>query len=203
MNNILYCKNNEYFTVQDKQRVYLKMLNKTKKALNRLNIPFFLSSGTCLGYYREGKFIDHDYDIDIGIFKEDYSINIIKEMKKEGFLLYRVWGRLDSGLELSFRLPKTVLGRRAKIDIFVHYNTDEHTSWYSYAPKKKKKIHYRVSRFGIKDVDFMGTTIGVPDLTLRYIQEHYGNDWFISKNRKDYKYYLDPTSIVQEKIARQ
>ena len=40
---------------------------KTKKVFDRLKIPFFLSSGTCLGYFRENKFIDHDYDIDIRI----------------------------------------------------------------------------------------------------------------------------------------
>ena len=90
-------------------------------ALDGLNIPFFLSSGTCLGYFREKKFIEYDYDIDIGIFSTDYTHKIVKAMKKVGLKLYRTLGDLDGGLELSFFLPGTKLGRWAKVDIFLHY----------------------------------------------------------------------------------
>ena len=182
-----------------KQKIYLDIVKKTKVALDRLNIPFFLSSGTCLGYFREGKFIDHDYDIDVGIFKENYSDKITKEMEKEGLTLYRTWGDLDTGLELSFMLKGTSLGKSAKIDIFVHYKDDKHVSWYSYSPSKKR-LHYRVSKFDIKNVNFMGVIVGVPNPTLTYIEEHYGKDWKIPKKPFiDYKYYSDPISLVKDK----
>ena len=68
----------EKFTIIDeKQRIYTLILFKTNQIFNKLNIPYFISSGTCLGYYREKQFIEYDYDIDIGIFKEDYSNNIM------------------------------------------------------------------------------------------------------------------------------
>lgn len=188
----------EHFSISDKQRVYLDIIRRTKSALGRLNIPFFLSSGTCLGYYREGKFIDYDYDIDIGIFREHYTDKIIEEMKNENLILYRTWGDIDNGLELSFRMPETCIGKHAKIDIFLHYNTDEHTSWYSYSPTKKR-LQYRVSKFDIKDVDFMGVTVGVPNPTLKYIEEHYGDDWFIPKRPfTEYRYFSDPVSIIKD-----
>ena len=141
--------------VNIKQKVYKSILKKTKKALDRLKIPFFLSSGTCLGYFREGKFIDYDYDIDIGIFAKHYTKKIIDEMEKEELHLYRTLGNKDTGMELSFRLPGTSLGKYAKIDIFLHYPSEDGISWYSYAaPKFKKKIHYRVDRFRLKEVRF-------------------------------------------------
>ena len=68
-----------------KQEIYSDILSKTEKVMNRLNIPFFLSSGTLLGYYREGKILDHDYDLDVGIFKRDYTLRLIDEMENEGF----------------------------------------------------------------------------------------------------------------------
>ena len=70
--------------------------------MNRLNIPFFLSSGTLLGYYREGKILDHDYDLDVGIFKRDYTLRIIDEMENEGFNNYRNIGDVERGFEMSF-----------------------------------------------------------------------------------------------------
>ncbi len=186
-----------------KQQIYRDILVRTKRAFDRLNIKFFLSSGTCLGYFREGKFIDHDYDIDIGVFKNDYSPDIIESMKKEGFKLYRVWGEINNGMELSFYIPNTPLGMHAKIDLFLHYRNvgkPNTISWFTYSPSKKK-IHYRVKKFSLKKVNFLGLHVYVPYPTVDYIEEHYGLDWMIPKKpNSDYSYYRSPTSIVKEEI---
>ena len=203
INNFNFTNNN--IPIKDyKQIVYTIILYKTKKALDRLNIPFFLSSGTCLGYYRENKFIDHDYDIDIGIFAEDYVDRIINEMKNEGLIIYRILGSVKGGLELSFKLNGTRLGNFAKIDIFLHYyETDEDNNkkiyWITYSPAHtgRKKIKYRVSAFDIKNVKFMGLNVNVPYPTKKYLEDHYGKDWNVVKKWKDYKYYKSPVSIVK------
>ena len=125
-------------------------------------------------------------------------------MKKQGLILYRVLGNVKTGMELSFRLPSTILGKYAKIDIFLHYrekdkkNNKKFISWYSYGPPKySKKINYKVSAFKIKSVDFLGVTVFVPDPTIKYIEEHYGKDWMIPKKPfVDYIYYKSPVSIV-------
>jgi len=182
-----------------KQSVYALILKKTQKALDKLNISFFLSSGTCLGYLREGKFIDHDYDIDIGIFERDYNEKIIDEMKKEGLVLYRTFGTPKDGLELSFKLPGTRLGKYAKIDIFLHYYEKDKIYWVTYSPQKDggKKIKYMVDAFNLKKVRFMGVDVNVPYPTQKYIENHYGNEWMIPKKFNEYKYYNSPISIVK------
>jgi hypothetical protein len=44
----------------------------------------------------------------------------------------------------------------------------------------------------------MGVEVGVPDPTLKYITEHYGEDWYIPKRPFiDYKYHTDPVSLVK------
>lgn len=185
-----------------KQTIYIDILNRTNKALNRLNIPMFLSSGTCLGYFREGKFIDYDYDIDVGIFAEDYNPQIIDEMKKEGLYLYRILGNKKTGMELSFRKLGTPLGKYAKIDIFLHYHenykNNKYICWYTYAaPHFKKKIKYRVNSFEIKKVNFLGINVYVPHPTIKYIENHYGKDWMIPKKPfTEYIYYKSPVSLV-------
>jgi len=164
----------------------------------------FLSSGTCLGYFREGKFIDYDYDIDVGIFATHYTPKIVQEMKKENLILYRVLGDEKTGMELSFRLPGTVLGRYAKIDIFLHYfekdsKDNKYICWYSYSsPKFIRKIKYRVNAFKIKRVNFLGLEVYVPYPTIKYIEDHYGNDWMVPKKPFiEYSYQMSPKSIVR------
>lgn len=39
--------------------------------LDRHDVPFFLILGTCLGFRRDGMFIPHDKDIDLGVLIED------------------------------------------------------------------------------------------------------------------------------------
>jgi len=190
--------------IKIKQDVYSLILKKTVRALKRLDIPVFLSSGTCLGYFREGKFIDYDYDIDVGIWATDYTPKIAYEMKKENLILYRVLGKPREGLELSFRMPNTPLGKHAKIDIFLHYKEKHEegnkVAWYTYAsPAFVKKVKYRVSDFDIEKVKFAGTEVFVPSPTLKYIEEHYGEDWMIPKKPfTEYTYHSSPKSIVRD-----
>jgi len=189
---------------QKKQEIFSDILERTVKALGRLNIPVFLSSGTCLGYLREGKFIDHDYDIDVGIFSKHYTPELVKEMEKENLHLYRTLGDKKTGMELSFRMPDTILGRHAKIDIFLHYYEKDnkgkkYLSWFSYRyPEFKEKVHYRVPMFQIKEIEFMGIKVYVPYPTINYIENHYGDDWMIPKKPfTEYIYHSSPKSIVK------
>jgi phosphorylcholine metabolism protein LicD len=183
----------------DKQSTYRHILLKTKEALDELDIPFFLSSGTCLGYFRERNFIEHDYDIDIGIHTKDYTPKLIDAMREKGLYLYRVLGSLKTGMELSFYLPHTPRYQRAKIDIFIHKNKGPKTCWFSYSKEKDSKLKYCVSKFKLKEVDFLGIKVNVPDPAKKYLEEHYGKDWRIPKSNGalgDYNYSSSPISLV-------
>ena len=190
-----------------KQQTYNEILRRTSRVLNILNIPFFLSSGTLLGYYREGKILDHDYDMDIGIYREDFRKEIKEEMIKEGFNNYRNLGNLEKGYEMSFRLNNSKIGKYAKIDIFVHnkerISGKNYIYWASYKrPHYKKRIKYRVSDFNIKPVFFNQILVNIPVNTEKYLEEHYGLDWRIPKKpgRKGYYYATSPVSIVKDEF---
>ena len=162
-----YSKVKRKSRIQLKQEIYTDILARTEKVMNRLNIPFFLSSGTLLGYYRDGKIIDHDYDVDVGIFQKDYTPKIIEEMKKEGFDNYRNLGDVKRGLEMSFYLINSKLGKEAKIDIFVHNEEQigfkKYIYWATYKkPDYVKRIKYRVSAFNLKPVVFNGVRLNIP-----------------------------------------
>lgn len=201
----------EHMGEELKQDIYLDILIRVKEVLDELKIPFFLSSGTCLGYYRNGRFIHYDYDIDIGIFHENYTPKIIDKLTEKGLNLYRVWGTIDGGYELSFRLPETALGRRAKVDIFLHYKEKDKICWHSYITKIRKirnrkykfnkKISYCVPKFKVRQTNFMGTRVGVPDSTEDYLINHYGDNWKEEIKPKNmggsYVYHSSPKSIIK------
>lgn len=191
-------------TLTEKKNIESLVLKKVVNVCNKLNIQCFLSSGTCLGYHRENDFIDHDYDIDIGIPVSQYKNEIVKEMIKEGFVHYRTLGDIKTGLEESFRLPNTKLGPFAKVDIFPHYiekdnKNNKFYTWYSYkSPEFIEKIKYRVPYFNLKKINFKGIDVCVPYPTEKYLINHYGNDWNIPKKPGvDYHYSTSPVSIVK------
>jgi len=190
-----------------KEEEYVKLLDKTAKALRSIDVPFFLSSGTCLGYFRENKILDHDYDIDIGVMRRDFKPEILQAMYQQGFKLKNAIGDLESGLEYQFLYPNNPLGRRARVDIFVHYdelvNDENHIYWVSANLRENppKKIKYRVKNFGIKNVKFYDIDVGIPEDTEKYLEQHYGLDWRIPRiPGKQYFFASSPVSIVKDFI---
>lgn len=181
--------------ITKKEEYFRDVLDKCVQALNSIGVPFFLSSGTCLGYFRENKFMDHDYDIDIGVLRSDFKPEILETMKNNGFKLYHQFGSLEDGLEYQF------LYNNIRIDIFLHYpetiDNKEYIYWnaLNFNHQPPKKIKYRVDKFNIKKVKFYDIEVGVPDDTLKYIEQHYGKDWKIPKT-SGYNYITGPKSIV-------
>lgn len=58
-----------------------KRLFNTVDILEKNNIKYWLDFGTLLGAFREGKIIEHDYDVDIGILHKD--LEKVKELRTE------------------------------------------------------------------------------------------------------------------------
>jgi len=58
-----------------------KELLETIDILEKNSITYWLDFGTLLGAYREGKIIEHDYDIDIGILHKD--LEKVKKLRTE------------------------------------------------------------------------------------------------------------------------
>ena len=67
------------------QKTADKALTIFDETCTKLNIPYFLRAGTCLGFYREGKHIEWAGDIDIGVICTKIQ-KLWNELKKNGFL---------------------------------------------------------------------------------------------------------------------
>ncbi|MCS2220388.1 LicD family protein [Bacteroides thetaiotaomicron] len=83
--------------LKNRNRIFLQysqeLLTNFHQAMNEVGIPYWLEFGTLLGAVREHSFISHDFDLDVGLFKEDYSDIIREVLKKIWFQKNKVYNR--------------------------------------------------------------------------------------------------------------
>ena len=89
--------------------------------MNKIGVPYFISHGTLLGWYRECGFIRHTTDVDIGIPIEDLLLrkdDIKNAFIEVGITPWKSFGSAEMGLEFSFQDKAS----KSKMDIFSFYH---------------------------------------------------------------------------------
>ena len=148
-----------------------KLLSTVIRLLGALKVRFWLSSGTCLGWFRQCDFIPHSKDVDIGIWITDYNHQIIPLFKKHGIVLKHLFGRLSDSFELSFQSGDM------KLDIFFFYK-DANIMWNGGTQARTgKKFKYIFPSFTLCWTWFNGLRVRIPCETLSYVKANYGEHW--------------------------
>jgi len=168
----------------NKQALFNECLTDMREILISINLPFFLTFGTLLGQHREGKFIEHDNDIDIGILFSNFRVSSIYEKinasgKFDGYMFK---GKLTESLELTYRHKNGI-----NIDLFLYYPVNDGKDNYFYTAtfegicnsKKEGYCKWGGHINGFKTVEFMGNTYNVPSNTEEFLEEYYGKNWRI------------------------
>ncbi|KAF0031796.1 hypothetical protein F2P81_016351 [Scophthalmus maximus] len=99
----------------DFRRKAKSLLHVAARTLALLDIPFWLSSGTCLGWFRQCGIISYSRDVDVGIFIRDFRWDIVAAFRNAGLSLKHKFGKVEDSLELSF------VSDDVKLDIFFFY----------------------------------------------------------------------------------
>jgi len=132
------------------------------KVFNNNNLEFVLCMGTLLGAYRDGDFIDWDYDIDVAVKHEDKIsiLDCIPEFEKFGIKVCRYNGYLislernESYIDFYFFKKYFFLWRKCTSGIVTRNSFMEDT----------------------KKLNFLGSEYNIPSETDEYLKYHYG-DW--------------------------
>ena len=151
----------------------------------------FLVSGTLLGFQRNGGFLPHDKDIDVGIFANQDIFTVVELISQSKNF------RLSTGylrLEKTYQLPVVHKLTGMCIDIFIYYPS---------GGKLVTGVHgtfgynqnFAFSPFGIKTVEFLDVDFAVPDDIARNLAENYGN-WQVSDPY--YVTHLESPSTVDQ-----
>ncbi|MEP4404955.1 MAG: hypothetical protein ABJ370_11345 [Paracoccaceae bacterium] len=148
-------------------------------ALKALPTPWYIVSGTFLGAIREGTFLSHDFDIDIGIHAEDFDESAFLDSVSRAADLTLVNASRHEHLtkigDVWRGTPRPALYRLLhrsgiEIDVFVHYREGD-TRWHG-----SLKHRWDNSEFSLSDITIADITVQGPTDSNRYLAENYG-DW--------------------------
>ncbi|XP_029024306.1 fukutin isoform X2 [Betta splendens] len=166
------------------------LLHLAAQTLAVLDVPFWLSSGTCLGWFRQCNIISYSHDVDIGIFITDYRPDIVTAFAAAGLSLKHKFGKVEDSLELSF------LSDDVKLDIFFFYE-DGDIVWNGGTQAKSGRkfkrvfmslfIRYIFQRFSLCWAELLELKVRVPCETLDYITANYGTSWSVPVMLWDWK----------------
>ena len=170
-----YIKNNS-----DKQSQFLQTLEDMADILDANNISFFLFTGTALGCHREGRFIEHDPDIDLGMEEDAFGrlenlTSDITEGDGRKFRLEAFYPK-EGGEKKEICFMHLVTG--VKIDIIKLTKSSSGYIHYTYTgpceERPNKRCEY-INKFEIEWKDFMGRRYMVP--SIDFLESHYGSSW--------------------------
>lgn len=169
------------------QRAATPCLKDAAKLLDSLGANWWCEAGTCLGIIRDGDFIAHDSDIDIGLTDWERAEEIEAAFLKDGFIPIHTYGTYENGYEIA--LSK----HGVKIDLFFFYHAGDkiwHSAW-----EGDRQLFLDFEAACIEPTqrrDFLGFSVNLPCDTEAYLTARYG-DWHIVK--KDWNWNLDPLCL--------
>lgn len=157
------------------------LLHLAARVLSGLDVPFWLSSGTCLGWFRQCNIIPYSKDVDLGIWIKDYRHDLTQAFQKAGLALKHKFGKLEDSLELSFQ------GLDIKLDIFFFYEDGDIVWNGGTQAKSGKKFKYVFPHFSLCWTELLELKVRVPCETLDYLTANYGPEWGIPVKVWDWK----------------
>lgn len=159
-------------------------LHDLKALLQDARTPFFLISGTLLGYLRESRMLPGDKDIDIGVFQEDYDQKALEKAFRRSPVF--VVKRLDNTSRLRVAHINGVW-----IDVFPHYREGD-LIWHDGTCTRWSNTPFEI---GTMTID--GEEYRIPSPPERYLDENYG-DWRTPDAMFDVRYQAPNAEITSQ-----
>lgn len=153
------------------QRKARQVLARAKQYLDDLDIPFWLSSGTCLGWFRQCDIITYSGDVDLGILIKHFNAELVPAFERGGFFLKHVFGKVTDSYELSFQAGDI------KLDLFFFYEEEDHMWNGGTHHETGQKYKYIFPKFSLCWTIFLELKLRVPCPPEPYIEANYGKNW--------------------------
>lgn len=159
---------------------YIKKMN---EVLDTTGIKYFITYGTLLGIIREGKFIEHDDDIDFGVIcDENFSWDKIENAMKKIGMKKKHQFRLEGEVT-----EQTYVINKLSVDFFLFYPYDgKNQLTYSYF-RKANRIYeegkFEVSKeivpqiTNVRKFENENGIFSIPENAEEFLEKEYGENW--------------------------
>lgn len=185
-------------SMEDKTVAFIKAAT----TLEKMGLKWWAEAGTCLGIVREGDFIAHDLDIDLGLMSDAIPkwVTIRDAFIEQGFSLYREWTHGKQKIELSFKHGSV------KVDLFF-FHVKKDRAWHgAFGPDKDGRWgehveflpHVFSARLfeNLETREFKGVKVHLPSPPEDYLVERYGRNW--RTPYPGYRYWKDCAAIDRQ-----
>lgn len=179
---LINCFKNDLIKIKHKilnvplnKKICKENLEKISYILNKHNLTFWLSEGTALGALREGNFIEHDDDVDLGMWYKNYKNfkKILPILIKDGFTIDK---------QLLNNTFISLSRNNEKIDIdFTHSDIDCIACKTKNADCKSCNPMLKYLK-NMSFINFLGDKYLCPGTD--YLEYLYGKNWNIPKKEK-------------------
>lgn len=175
------------------QDLLIKELKLFKKTLDKIGVSFFLIGGSCVGLVRDNKFLEHDKDIDVGIFEDVDLESLVIHLDNSGYVRVMIAGIENGKYVWAMKVINNTL---LVFEIQVFYRKDN-IMFFNRNLGKSAPQHYLEGRleWDAKLFDNMKTIkcgkeeYLVPTPIEKYLFTTYGN-WKIPEVYKDWRYNI-------------
>lgn len=189
----------------DKQDAYTAIAD-MRSLMDELGWPWYVVSGTLLGAVREGDFLGHDYDIDVGVDYQNFDLARLQDavahtrgawfIKASSYCTFRE--AAADGAVHYYRMNKPILVKLVHrtglvADLFVHVE-ENGVLWHGSAIHRWDNSPFSLALYHLGHEEVMGAADAD-----RYLSENYG-DWRTPVLQFDCS--IDPPNIRYSKTAR-
>ena len=161
-----------------------KLLQEADQAFREVGVEYWLDFGTLLGAYREGDFLKHDLDLDLGMYLKDYNPQLDQALQKRGFKKIKEY-LIDGG---NFGREITYSYKGVGLDIFFYTQIDDTRAYYHdflWMKKNGKKVlrprQITLALEGTVPLRFQGSTYKAPHPIEKHLADRYGEDFMVEK----------------------
>ncbi|CAG2176858.1 unnamed protein product, partial [Oppiella nova] len=130
-----------------------------KTFTSKLFIPFFISSGTLLGWYRQCGVIPYTTDVDTGTWATYASPQLIDKFIHNDVVLKlaNIYGYIDNGLQFAFYTESHV-----RLDLFFMYRDGPNLTYTGHIAEERAYFRYIYPNFTLCSAELVGLKVLVP-----------------------------------------
>lgn len=147
----------------------LQAIYEAVSVLESAGVNVWIQDGTLLGAIRDGKIIEWDHDLDLGVYSWEWNDKAHDALVANGFWLRESFNEPEHDYEQHW------VKYGVKFDIFHYYKEPNGKIWHGM--KGGRFRFYYPKEFVLAPVDLMGKTFPAPYPPEDFLVQKYGNEW--------------------------